>query len=162
MTQTGVKALLIVMAVIIVLSGTSLVVIKGRQLRRERVPLPSPSPAVEVLPAIEEATPVASPTATPVTPTATPAETATPSARRVEVIISNFAFQPNSITTGRGSTIVWTNNDTVDHTVTASDGSFDSGTIVPGDTFEQRFDKIKSYTYSCGFHPEMKGTITIQ
>ena len=154
MTQTGIKALLIVIGLIILLSGTGFIVIQGGRLKKEG--------AVKVLPTMVEATPVASPTATPVTPTATPTETATPSARRVEVIISNFAFQPNSITTGRGSTIVWTNNDIVNHTVTASDGSFDSGAIAPGDSFEQRFDKIKSYTYSCKFHPEMKGTVTIK
>lgn len=87
---------------------------------------------------------------------------ATPSAQRVEVIISNLSFQPASITAGRGSTIVWWNQDTVAHIVTAEDGSFNSGTIVAGDTFEQRFDKVKAYTYSCGTYPEMKGTIIIK
>ena len=97
------------------------------------------------------------------TPTSpSPTEAATPSARRIEVDILISGFQPADITTGRGSTIVWANRDTVAHTVTAEDGSFSSGTIAPGDSFEQRFEKIRSYSYFCKFHPEMKGTVTIQ
>lgn len=107
---------------------------------------------------------VASPAAvaTPLPTSALPSEETTPSAQRVEVIISNLSFQPASITVGRGSTIVWRNQDTVSHTVTAGDGSFNSGTIVAGDMFEQRFDKVKTYTYSCSIHPEMKGMIIVK
>src|SRR5689334_2484604 len=43
----------------------------------------------------------------------------------------NFQFQPQTITVPAGTTITWTNNGTVPHTVTADDGSFDSGTLQP-------------------------------
>lgn len=165
LTPEGMKALLLVLAVIILLSGIGFVAIKGVELTKKRVPQLSPSPAAKVLPAATEVTPTASPTLVPITPTEvipSPTKGATPSAQRLEVTISSFAFQPTNITTGRGSIIVWTNKDTVVHTVTAFNGSFDSGVIDPGDSFVQKFDKVKSYLYSCTFHPEEKGTITIQ
>lgn len=164
LTNEGVKALAIVIASIIVLSVISFVVIKGGEVAKRRSVAPVPSPTVEALPTVE-----ASPTATPAGATLTPAEAspsptreATPSARRVEAAVSNFAFEPASITTGRGSTITWINQDAVAHTVTAVDGSFDSGSIAPGDSFTQRFDKMKSYSYTCSFHPQMKGTLNIR
>lgn len=166
MTQLGIRALMMVIAAIVLLSAIGFVFIKGGEMTKQRGPRPLPSPTMEeILPPIEVATPTASIEAVPVAPEeATPAPTraATPSAQRVEVSIINFAFQPANITTGRGSTIVWRNKDQVVHTVTTVDGSFDSGEIAPGDSFEQRFDKTKVYTYSCTFHPQMRGTITIQ
>lgn len=157
----GMQGLLIVIAAIILLSVIGFVVIKGGELMKRRVLLP---PAGEILPTIEETTPAASPTVVIVTPEASPSptEAATPSAQRIKVNISSSGFQPANITTGRGSTIVWTNQDTVSHTVTAEDGRFDSGNIAPGDSFEQKFEKIRSYSYSCRFHQEMKGMVRIQ
>lgn len=166
MTQLGIRALLIVIAAIILLSAIGFAFIKGGEMTKQRAPRPLPSPTTdEVLPPIEAATPTASIEAVPVISeevTPAPARVATPSARLVQVSIINFAFQPANITTGRGSTIVWLNKDQVVHTVSTVDGSFDSGEIAPGDSFEQRFEKIKVYTYSCTFHPQMRGTITIQ
>lgn len=169
LTSEGMKGLLTVIAVVILLGGIGFIGMKGGQLRKGTVvwPSPSPTPPVEVFPTFQEATvsPIASPTAATLTPpvaTLSPTKGATPAASRVEVSIANFAYQPANVTTGTGSTIVWTNRDTVAHTVTADDGSFDSGSIASGDTFEQRFDKSKSYSYTCSFHPQMKGIITIQ
>lgn len=124
----------------------------------------APKKTVEVTPRPTVQENVASPAAviSPLPSGALPGKEATPSAQRVEVIISNLSFQPASITVGKGSTIVWRNQDAVSHTVTAGDGNFNSGTIVAGDTFEQRFDKVKTYAYSCSIHPEMKGTIIVK
>lgn len=167
LTPEGMRGLALVIAVVILLGGVGFIGIQGGELRRGTGIWPTPSLTVEALPTFEEITvsPIASPTAAKLTPpeaVLSPTKGATPAASRVEVSMANFAYQPANITTGRGSTIVWTNRDTVAHTVTADDGSFDSGSIAPADSFEQRFDKIKSYTYSCSFHPQMKGTITIQ
>lgn len=160
LTPEGMRGLLIVVAAVFLLGGIGFIGIQGG-------PSPTPSPTGGAFPTFKEVavSPIASPTAATLTlPAATlsPTKGATPSARRVEVSIANFAYQPASISTGRGSTIVWTNRDTVAHTVTADNGSFDSGSIAPGDSFEQRFDKSKSYSYTCSFHPQMKGIITIQ
>ena len=152
MTKTGIIALLIVIVAIFTIGVVGFVTTSPKKS------------AVEVTPGPTIQENVASPAAvaTPQPSSALPSEEATPSAQRVEVIISNLSFQPASITVGKGSVIVWRNQDTVAHTVTAEDGSFNSGTIVEGDTFEQRFDKVKIYTYSCSIHPEMKGTIIVK
>ena len=153
MTKTGITALLIVITAIFTIGMASFIFLN-----------PSPKPALEVTPRPTVFENVASPAAiiNPLPTSALPSEEATPSAQRVEVVISNSSFQPVSIAVGKGSTIVWRNQDAVAHTATAGDGSFDSGAIAAGDTFEQRFDKVKTYTYSCSIHPEMKGTIIIK
>ena len=168
MIKTGIKSLLIVLGVVILLSLIGYVVTRREGLVKGEVFVPTPSPVMEareVTPTGEE-TPTASAAAVTVTPTVvpivSPTEVSTSSARRLEVIISNSSFQPADITTGKGSIIVWKNNDVVSHTVTADDGSINSGEIKAGNSFDQRFDYIKTYSYSCSFHPEMKGTIVIK
>jgi len=78
------------------------------------------------------------------------------------VTIQNFAFAPNALTVPVGASVTWTNNDTTQHTVTADDGSFDSGPIQPGATFSQTFSAAGTFTYHCNIHPNMTATITVQ
>lgn len=162
MTKTGILALSIVVVVIFIIGIVGFIFAKVRL--SSNINTFTQKPAVEVSPRPTGQENVASPAAVinPLPSSALPNKEATPSAQRVEVIISNLSFQPASITVGKGSTIVWQNKDTVSHTVTAGDGSFNSGTIVAGDTFVQRFDKVKTYAYSCSIHPEMKGTIIVK
>jgi plastocyanin len=62
--------------------------------------------------------------------------------------------------------VVWTNVDGVPHTVTfgsqgvAEDG-FNSGYIVPGQSFAFKFDQPGEYRYTCTLHPSMNGEITV-
>jgi len=77
------------------------------------------------------------------------------------VEIKGFAFSPNSIQVAAGTTVTWTNSDTTTHTVTADDGSFDSGNLDPGKTFSFTFDKAGTFTYHCAIHPNMKATIVV-
>ncbi len=80
--------------------------------------------------------------------------------KTVDVPIQNFSFgQP--LTVPVGTTVVWTNKDSAAHTVTASDGSFDSGSLDQGATFSFTFSKAGTFNYTCQFHPNMKGTITV-
>ena len=55
----------------------------------------------------------------------------------------------------------WTNKDSVQHTGTADDGSFDSGKLASGSTFSQTFSKPGTYAYHCTIHSSMKATITV-
>ena len=48
------------------------------------------------------------------------------------VVIANLAFDPSAITVPTGTTVAWTNEDAVPHTVTSTDGAFDSGIFDPG------------------------------
>ena len=77
------------------------------------------------------------------------------------VAISGFAFAPNVLEITAGTTVTWTNNDGANHTVTADDGSFDSGAFGSGATFSVTFDIPGTYTYFCGIHGSMTGTIVV-
>lgn len=79
-----------------------------------------------------------------------------------EVSIEGFAFVPDPILVAPGTTVRWTNNDSVPHTVTSDPaGLFDSGTLEPGESFEYRFDDPGTYPYLCTIHPTMTGTVIV-
>ncbi len=80
----------------------------------------------------------------------------------VHVVIENYAFQEASVSVPPGTTVVWKNLDDDPHTVTATDGAFDSKGLAQGDTFSYRFDKPGTYTYYCKVHPMMKGTVVVK
>jgi plastocyanin len=78
------------------------------------------------------------------------------------VSIANFAFSSADITVTKGTTVAWKNNDGVTHTVTADDGSFDSGSLTPGKSFSHTFDSTGTFTYHCNIHTTMTGKVTVQ
>src|SRR5262245_5316684 len=80
---------------------------------------------------------------------------------RHSVTIKNMKFDPDTVEIAPGDTVVWTNQDDRDHTVAAKDGSFKSDNLNRGDTFEHMFKKPGKFTYSCSYHPRMKGTIVV-
>lgn len=94
------------------------------------------------------------------TPTST---TTTPSSSTSSVDIKNMMFTPSQVTIDKGTTVTWTNNDNVAHTVTADNNqSFDSGTIDPGKTYSFNFNTAGSYQYHCTIHSSMRGTIVVR
>jgi plastocyanin len=78
------------------------------------------------------------------------------------VSISNFAFDPDSVTIQVGDTVTWTNNDGTAHTATAIGGSFDTGNIGPGASDSVTFDTAGTFAYVCSIHPQMTGTVVVQ
>ncbi len=91
-----------------------------------------------------------------------PALAPAPAPKKVSATIASFSFQPNSLTISSGDTVVWTNNDSVPHTVTADDGSFSSGAISPGVSFSHTFSSAGTFAYSCSFHASMHGSVTVK
>lgn len=77
------------------------------------------------------------------------------------VYISNMTFSPQDMRTSPTRTVTWINNDNVVHTVTADDGSFNSGDILPKGTYSHTFSAVNTYTYHCNYHPEMTGRVTV-
>jgi plastocyanin len=59
-----------------------------------------------------------------------------------------------------GDSIVWVNKDTVVHTVTARDGSFDVR-IDPGKRATQTLTKAGTFAFYCILHPTMRGTLKV-
>ena len=77
------------------------------------------------------------------------------------VSIEDFYFEPANAAVQPGDTIVWTNNGAHPHTVTADDGSFDSGTLQPGQSFSWTFQAPGMVTYHCSIHPSMTGSVSV-
>jgi plastocyanin len=77
------------------------------------------------------------------------------------VVIADFAFAPIEVQAEAGDTVAWTNEDPTAHTVTADDGSFDSGTLQAGAGFSHRFDDPGTYDYTCAIHPAMRATVRV-
>lgn len=71
-------------------------------------------------------------------------------APEVLVVDSNFRVEITNVNVG--TTITWVYNGSLPHTVTADDGSFDSGTLGSGDTFSFTFEEAGSYAYYCRIH----------
>jgi plastocyanin len=78
-----------------------------------------------------------------------------------EVEITAQSFQPNVLTVPVGTTVVWINDDTADHTVTSDDDAFHSGYIAPGGRFSHLFDSPGRYSYHCNIHPFARGIIQV-
>lgn len=74
----------------------------------------------------------------------------------------NMAFAPARMEVAVGTTVEWTNNDPLAHTVTAADGSFDSGLIQPGGKWAYTFTTPGTYDFNCTPHPFMKGVVIVQ
>jgi plastocyanin len=79
-----------------------------------------------------------------------------------DVAIEGFTFAPTDLVVSAGDEVTWTNEDPAPHTVTAEDGSFDSGTLEPGQTFSVGLEGNGPVTYRCQIHPDMVGTITVR
>lgn len=75
------------------------------------------------------------------------------------VSISNYTFVPEKLMVSVGTTVTWTNKDATTHTVKFPDKD---QTIATGQSFTRKFDKPGEYTYICGIHTSMKGTIVVK
>ncbi len=73
----------------------------------------------------------------------------------------NRSFSPTSLTVAPGTTVSFPNQDTEDHTVTARDGSFDSGIYGPGQSYSRTFDTPGVFSFFCALHPDMVGSVTV-
>lgn len=78
------------------------------------------------------------------------------------VTIQNLAFAPATLTVTAGTTVMWTNQDTVSHTTTSDTGGvWNSGIMGKGGSFSFTFAKAGTFAYHCDIHPAMHGTITV-
>ena len=82
--------------------------------------------------------------------------------RRHSVAIDGLSYAPAALTIAVGDTVVWTNNDDRDHTVSIPSAGADSGNIRSGKSFRFTFKKPGKFTYGCKYHPRSKGTITVE
>jgi plastocyanin len=103
------------------------------------------------------------PAAVATVPPAKPLAVADPNAAGgPQLTVENFNFTPADITVAPGTTITWTNNDDVEHTVTAPDNGFSSKALETGDSYSFTFTQPGTYTYFCAIHPFMTGRVTVR
>lgn len=70
----------------------------------------------------------------------------------VDVDAADDFFAAEVIRVPVGTEVEWTNVGRNPHTVTADDGSFDSGNMNPGDEWSWTFDEPGVYRYFCVYH----------
>ncbi len=81
-----------------------------------------------------------------------------------KVVAFDNRFQPGQVVVPAGTTVAWVNTGANVHTVSAFDGSFESGAIAPGKAFLYTFNQRGTYQFLCRQHflSGMSGQITVQ
>jgi len=94
-------------------------------------------------------------------------ETSSPSSAQTaeqgpQVDIADFSFVPLRLTVKLGEAVRWTNQDNVQHNVVFDDGGLSSPLLSQGQSWAHTFTQEGTYSYDCGPHPFMKGTIVVE
>jgi plastocyanin len=71
-------------------------------------------------------------------------------------------FGPGQLDILPGETVEWNNVSERTHTVTADDGSFDSGDFTPGSKFDVSFADAGTFAYHCTKHAGMTGEVDVR
>ncbi len=77
-------------------------------------------------------------------------------------------YLPLNLEIPRGTTVTWTNDDSVPHNIQSLDESgkiidwFNSAPLNTGDRFEFTFEESGVFNYYCSFHPWRVGTVTVK
>jgi plastocyanin len=91
---------------------------------------------------------------------AAPAAFAQSTGKEYTVVMSNMDYGALPPGLKVGDTIVWVNHDTVIHSITAKDKSFDLR-LNPGQTAKMPLATAGKFPFFCLFHPTMRGTLTV-
>lgn len=99
-------------------------------------------------------------------PTPTPAPVTSGSGTPITIptgasTLGNRAFSPDAADVAVGTTVTWTNTDSIAHTSTSDGAGWDSGSIAPRAQFSRTFQNAGTFPYHCAIHPGMVGTITV-
>lgn len=83
-----------------------------------------------------------------------------PAAQQFTVTMTNMSYGKLPGGVKVGDTIVWVNRDTVLHSATARDRSFDVR-VGPGQSRTMKVAKAGTFAIYCIIHPAMRGTLTV-
>jgi plastocyanin len=75
------------------------------------------------------------------------------------VKMAGLAFSPAELQVAPGATVVFDNDDTAPHTVTARSGGTDSGVLDPGKQFTVAVSE--GFDYFCSIHPSMTAKVVV-
>ena len=90
----------------------------------------------------------------------TPTQESRPPVKLTSPIL-DFVFE-SPLAVPLGSTVTWANEDIAPHTVTAIDGSFDSGSFDPEETYSRTFTERGRIELICTIHPFMLATLVVE
>jgi plastocyanin len=79
------------------------------------------------------------------------------------VRIVNFQFTPQTLSVKPATLVTWTNEDTAVHSLkdTSPLATPVSRDLAKGDTFSITYKRPGSYSYICGIHQYMTGSVTV-
>jgi plastocyanin len=83
-------------------------------------------------------------------------------AKATKVSIANFQFTPAEVTIAVGESVTWVNDDGAPHGLEYPDGSAGKDLLLPGASYNRRFDQPGTYDYNCSVHPYMTGRIIVR
>jgi plastocyanin len=95
---------------------------------------------------------------TPTTPSPTPMSVSIPMGART---LGDKSFVPNPVTVTVGSTVTWTNADTIPHNSISDTNVWSSPNIPPGGQFAFTFQSKGTFPYKCTIHAGMVGTVVV-
>lgn len=133
---------LMTLALTLVVSGCSLF---GGTQNQQTTPIIPAAPVTPAVPVATTSAPVASPEVVPVT---------------AAVTMASLAFNPATLTIKRGTTVTWTNNDSVSHQIKSA--SFNSDILSQGQSYSMTFNDAGIFDYSCAIHPAMTGQLIVE
>ena len=82
---------------------------------------------------------------------------------KAEVVIEDYSFSPSTLTLPAGTTVTWTNRDSMPHTVISAGNRFPkSAMLKPGQSYSSNFAAPGTYSYFCSIHPRMTGKIIVK
>jgi plastocyanin len=84
--------------------------------------------------------------------------------RANSVEISGSAYSPAKITVKKGTTVTWTNRDSLQHDISPdnpSDEFKQSELLNRGETYSVTFNTVGTFTYHCTPHPFMMGSVEV-
>jgi len=80
----------------------------------------------------------------------------------VKISIINFQFTPAEVTIAPGESVTWVNDDGAPHGLEYHDGSSGKDLLLPGASYNRRFDQPGTYDYNCSVHPYMMGRVIVR
>jgi plastocyanin len=78
------------------------------------------------------------------------------------ITVNDQGFLPKILTVNKGTKVTWVNRDTVPHSATADDGTFDTGLFAENKSGSYTFTQEGTYTYHSEGRPDATATIVVK
>jgi plastocyanin len=103
-----------------------------------------------------------SPSQTPPLPAPAPGATSSVAIPVGAASLGTSSYAPDDLNVTVGTTVTWTNTDSVLHTSTSDGQGWSSGAIAPGGQFSVAFPRTGTFPYHCTIHPGMVGNVVVR